>query len=150
MSTTLAESPSNFSLHNLSKGLQPGQAENLLSCIMSSKETSKFKNLPRAASGPLECPYDVSHPVSSTMSNIYLTSQAETNLKDARFNKGSAFTQEERKTFNLHGMLPPNIQTLEEQVQRAYDQYSSRGEPLAKNTFMASMKAQNEVLYYKV
>jgi malate dehydrogenase (oxaloacetate-decarboxylating) len=117
---------------------------------MSSKETSKFKNLPRAASGPLECPYDVSHPVPSTMSNIYLTSQAETIIKDARYNKGSAFTQEERKTFNLHGMLPPNIQTLEEQVQRAYDQYSSRGEPLAKNTFMASMKAQNEVLYYKV
>ncbi|OGE51591.1 hypothetical protein PENARI_c013G06078 [Penicillium arizonense] len=100
---------------------------------MSSKETSKFKNLPRAASGPLECPYD-----------------AKTILKDARYNKGSAFTQEERKTFNLHGMLPPNIQTLEEQVQRAYDQYSSRGEPLAKNTFMASMKAQNEVLYYKL
>ncbi|KAJ6072739.1 hypothetical protein N7467_010824 [Penicillium canescens] len=100
---------------------------------MSSKETSKFKNLPRAASGPLECPYN-----------------AETILKDARFNKGSAFTHEERKTFNLHGMLPPNIQTIEEQVQRAYDQYSSRAEPLVKNTFMASMKAQNEVLYYKL
>lgn len=117
---------------------------------MSSKDTSKFNNLPRAASGPLTCPHDVSHPVPSTTSNIDLISQAESILKDARFNKGSAFTHEERKAFNLHGMLPPNIQTLEEQVQRAYDQYSIRAEPLAKNTFMASMKAQNEVLYYKV
>lgn len=51
---------------------------------------------------------------------------------------------------NLHGLLPPNIQTLDEQVQRAYDQYCSRGDDLAKNTFLASMKAQSEVLYYKV
>ncbi|KAJ5317068.1 hypothetical protein N7508_001576 [Penicillium antarcticum] len=100
---------------------------------MSPKNPSKFENLPRAAFGPLICPHD-----------------GETILKDSRFNKGSAFTEQERKTFNLHGMLPPNIQTLEEQVQRAYDQYSSRDEPLAKNTFMASMKAQNEVLYFKL
>ena len=42
------------------------------------------------------------------------------------------------------------MQTLDEQVRRAYEQYSSRPDALAKNTFMASMKEQNEVLYYKV
>ncbi|KAG2419831.1 hypothetical protein HFD88_004628 [Aspergillus terreus] len=68
----------------------------------------------------------------------------------SQFNKGSAFSEEERKTFNLHGLLPPNIQTLDEQVRRAYEQYSSRPDDLAKNTFMASMKAQSEVLYYKL
>ena len=52
--------------------------------------------------------------------------------------------------FKLHGLLPPNIQTLEEQVQRAYEQYSSRPNDLAKNTFMSSMREQNEVLFYKV
>jgi malate dehydrogenase (oxaloacetate-decarboxylating) len=117
---------------------------------MSPQETSKYSDLPRAASKPLECPYDVSQLVPFTMGNISLTAQGQTILKDARFNKGSAFTNEERETFNLHGMLPPNIQTLDEQVQRAYEQYSSRSDPLAKNTFMASMKAQNEVLYFKV
>lgn len=71
-------------------------------------------------------------------------------LRSSQFNKGSAFPSEERTTFKLHGLLPPNIQTLEEQVERAYQQYSSRDNDLAKNTFMASMKAQNEVLYYKV
>ena len=42
------------------------------------------------------------------------------------------------------------MSTLEEQVKRAYEQYSSRPDDLAKNTFMTSMKEQNEVLYYRV
>lgn len=71
-------------------------------------------------------------------------------LRSAAFNKGSAFPKEERRVFGLHGLLPPNIQTLDEQVRRAYEQYSSRTDDLAKNTFMASMKMQSEVLYYKV
>ena len=66
------------------------------------------------------------------------------------FNKGSAFTKEERRDFGLSGLLPPSIQTLEQQVQRAYEQYSTRPDDLAKNTFLTSMKEQNEVLYFKV
>ncbi|KAL4897407.1 hypothetical protein BDV59DRAFT_167655 [Aspergillus ambiguus] len=101
--------------------------------MATSKEKSKFRNLPRAASGPLKCQFKGK--------SLTILSQ---------FNKGSAFTEDERKTFGLHGLLPPNIQTLEEQVRRAYQQYRSRPDDLAKNTFMASMKAQNEVLYYKL
>ncbi|PKS06156.1 hypothetical protein jhhlp_007473 [Lomentospora prolificans] len=95
--------------------------------------TSKFKHLPRAARGPIECRF-----------------QGRALLQSAHYNKGSAFPEDERKTFKLHGLLPPGIQTLENQVERAYEQYSSRPDDLAKNTFMASMKAQNEVLYYKL
>lgn len=48
-------------------------------------------------------------------------------------------------------MLPQSIQTLEQQAKRAYQQYSKNGDDdLAKNTFMTSMKEQNEILYYKV
>ncbi|KAJ5227510.1 Malic enzyme NAD-binding [Penicillium citrinum] len=71
-------------------------------------------------------------------------------LQSSRFNKGTAFSEEERITFRLQGLLPPNHQSLNEQVERAYQQYSSRQDDLAKNTFMASMKAQNEVLYYRL
>ncbi|OKL60622.1 hypothetical protein UA08_04082 [Talaromyces atroroseus] len=94
---------------------------------------SKFEHLPRAASGPIECPYE-----GTTLMHI------------AYYNKGSAFPEDERKAFKLEGLLPPGIQSLEEQVERAYQQYASRPDDLAKNTFMASMKAQNEVLYYKL
>ncbi|KAI9925670.1 NAD-dependent malic enzyme, mitochondrial [Aspergillus wentii] len=89
---------------------------------------SKLENLPRQTSGPLECPYE----------GLDL-------IHSSRFNKGSAHPDEERKKFKLHGLLPPNVQTLEEQVQRAYQQYKSRKDDLAKNTFLASMKSQNEV-----
>jgi malate dehydrogenase (oxaloacetate-decarboxylating) len=90
-------------------------------------------HLPLSNSGPLAC----------ALSGTAL-------LRNPYFNKGSAFTSEERAVFDLHGLLPPNIQTLEEQVARAYDQYKCRGDDLAKNTFMDSMRVQNEVLFYKV
>ncbi|CEL03575.1 Putative Malic enzyme [Aspergillus calidoustus] len=94
---------------------------------------SKFKHLPRAAHGPIKCPY--------TGANL---------LGNSYYNKGSAFPAAERQKFGLHGLLPPNIQTLDEQVARAYEQYASRPGDLAKNTFMASMKAQNQVLFYRL
>ncbi|KAL2214865.1 putative malate dehydrogenase [Thermoascus aurantiacus ATCC 26904] len=94
---------------------------------------SKFAHLPRAATGPIECPYE----------------GAEL-LHNSYFNKGSAFPNGERNEFKLHGLLPPNVQTLDEQVARAYQQYSSRPNSLAKNTFIASLRMQNEVLYYKL
>ncbi|KAL4899319.1 hypothetical protein BDW74DRAFT_116420 [Aspergillus multicolor] len=94
---------------------------------------TRFKHLPRSAHTPLKCPY-----------------KGASLLGNAAFNKGSAHPESERKEFGLHGLLPPNIQTLDEQVERAYQQYKSRPDDLAKNTFMASMKAQNLVLYYKL
>ncbi|KAJ5127948.1 hypothetical protein N7448_008727 [Penicillium atrosanguineum] len=101
--------------------------------IMSAIKNSKFSHLPRIMSGPLKC-----------------SLEGPALLHSSRFNKGSAFPENERANFKLHGLLPPNIQTLDEQVARAYQQYSSRENDLAKNTFMASMKAQSEVLYYKL
>ncbi|KAF2006339.1 hypothetical protein P154DRAFT_542260 [Amniculicola lignicola CBS 123094] len=71
-------------------------------------------------------------------------------LRSPYLNKGSGFTKEERETFQLHGLLPSNVQTLDVQVKRAYAQYSSRQDDIAKNTFMTSIKQQNEVLYYKL
>ena len=66
------------------------------------------------------------------------------------YNKGTAFSHGERHDFDLYGFLPTNIQTLAEQCQRAYEQYSTRRDDLAKNTFMTSMQEQNTVLYYKL
>ncbi|KAF2138248.1 uncharacterized protein K452DRAFT_234426 [Aplosporella prunicola CBS 121167] len=94
---------------------------------------SKFGHLPLSTSGPQGC----------ALSGAAL-------LRTPYLNKGSAFTPEERKEFKLHSLLPPNVQTLDEQVKRAYEQYCSRQDDLAKNTFMTSMKEQNTVLYFKL
>lgn len=96
-------------------------------------KSDKFRNLPLSTSGPLEC----------ALKGTVL-------LNHAYFNKGSAFSKEERWDFELTGLLPQNIQTLDQQVQRAYEQYSARPDDLAKNTFLSSLKDQNDVLYFKV
>jgi malate dehydrogenase (oxaloacetate-decarboxylating) len=38
-------------------------------------------------------------------------------------NKGTAFTEDERSTLGLHGLLPPHVESLDEQVVRAYEAY---------------------------
>ncbi|KAL6887729.1 malate dehydrogenase [Trichoderma longibrachiatum] len=100
---------------------------------MSSSKPTKFSHLPLSTTGPLECA---------------LTGTAL--LNSPIFNKGSAFPLSERREFNLTGLLPANEQTLDNQVKRAYQQYQSRGDDLAKNTFLTSLKDQNEVLYFKL
>lgn len=69
-------------------------------------------------------------------------------LTNPRWNKGTAFTIDERTAFGLTGRLPFRINTLDEQCDRAYDQLEAREEPLRKNTFLQSLKDQNWVLYY--
>ncbi|KAL9480528.1 hypothetical protein ACSS6W_005314 [Trichoderma asperelloides] len=100
---------------------------------MTLTKSSKFGNLPLSTVGPLDCA---------------LTGTAL--LNSPTFNKGSAFTQKERRDFNLTGLLPANEQTLDRQAERAYQQYLSRSDSLAKNTFLTSLKDQNEVLYFKL
>ena len=96
-------------------------------------DNAKFSNLSLHTSGPLEC----------AIKGTVL-------LQHPYFNKGSAFTAQERRDFDLTGLLPQSVQTLEQQVQRAYQQYSSLPDDLSKNTFLTSMKEQNKVLYFKV
>lgn len=69
-------------------------------------------------------------------------------LTSPRWNKGTAFTKEERQRFGLTGRLPYMINSLEDQCRRAYDQLASQDNNLQKNAFLQSMKAQNWVLYY--
>lgn len=71
-------------------------------------------------------------------------------LSISQLNKGTAFTQEERFQFNLMGKLPYQIETLEEQIKRVYQQYSSCPDQLAKNTYLNSVLNQNQVLFYRL
>src|SRR5262245_20437312 len=76
--------------------------------------------------------------------------RGRTLLREPRYNRGTAFTLEERRALGLEGLLPSGVQTLEEQAKRAYEQYQAQPTNLAKNEFLAALHDRNEVLYYKL
>ena len=63
-------------------------------------------------------------------------------------NKGTAFTYEERIRFELHGLLPPVIETLEQQCVRAYEAYKRKGDDLERHIFLRALQDTNETLFY--
>jgi len=72
-------------------------------------------------------------------------------LIDALYNKGTAFTAEERELFDLDGMLPHQVTSRDRQVRRAYEHVQAKGDhPLEKYVCMASLQGRNETLYYQV
>ncbi|ETW86615.1 hypothetical protein HETIRDRAFT_307063 [Heterobasidion irregulare TC 32-1] len=89
--------------------------------------------------------------MSSSSHEVYRVAlRGDAILTSPRWNKGTAFTERERKAFGLTGRLPYRINTLDEQCARAYDQLQARTEPLRKNSFLQSLKDQNWVLYYQL
>jgi malate dehydrogenase (oxaloacetate-decarboxylating) len=71
-------------------------------------------------------------------------------LRDPRYNRGTAFTLQERAVLGLQGLLPPAVLTLEQQCARAYEQYEALPSDLGRNSFLAALHDRNEVLYYKL
>lgn len=71
-------------------------------------------------------------------------------LSNPFLNKGTAFTKEEREELGLDGLLPPQVLTLDEQVNRAYEQYSMRTTDLFKNGLLYDLYNRNVVLFYRL
>ena len=69
-------------------------------------------------------------------------------LNDPFLNKGTAFTQEERKELDLIGLLPPYIQTIEEQAAQAYAQMQTKVNDLEKRLFLMEIFNTNRTLFY--
>jgi malate dehydrogenase (oxaloacetate-decarboxylating) len=69
-------------------------------------------------------------------------------LADPILNKGTAFTEAEREAFELHGLLPPNISTLDEQVSRRVQALRVFGTDLERYAFLRELQDTNETLFY--
>ncbi|HXJ36922.1 MAG TPA: NAD-dependent malic enzyme [Candidatus Eisenbacteria bacterium] len=71
-------------------------------------------------------------------------------LNQPILNKGTAFGEDERSSLGLHGLLPPQVETLEQQVARAYEAYRRKNEDLERHIYLRALQDTNEVLFYRL
>ncbi len=71
-------------------------------------------------------------------------------LDNALYNKGPAFSAEERGAFRLQGLLPPHIETLDTQVERAYAACQRKTEDIERHIYLRTLRDRNEVLFYRL
>ncbi len=65
-------------------------------------------------------------------------------------NKGTAFSEEERDELGLLGLLPPHIDSLDQQVSRAYEAYQRKTADLEKHIYLRNLQDTNETLFYRL
>ena len=71
-------------------------------------------------------------------------------LGNPRLNKGSAFPEDERTAFHLHGLLPPAVMSIERQLTRTYESYRAKTTDLERYIYLASLQDRNETLFFRL
>ena len=71
-------------------------------------------------------------------------------LANPLLNKGMGFSEKERDEFHLHGLLPPEISSLEVQRLRSYNAFKSKTSTLEKYIYLRDLQDSNETLYYNL
>lgn len=71
-------------------------------------------------------------------------------IEDPLLNKGTAFTEAERSQYRLIGLLPPHVDSLEKQADRAYESFQDEPTDLEKHIFLRQLQDENETLFYRL
>jgi len=71
-------------------------------------------------------------------------------LHNPIFNKGTAFTDAERDFLGLRGLLPPHVQTMDQQVRRVMANFRSKSSDLERYIQIVSLQDRNQTLFYRV
>ncbi|RUR33003.1 NAD-dependent malic enzyme [Vreelandella nanhaiensis] len=88
--------------------------------------------------------------MSTSKRPLYIPYAGPSLLEMPLLNKGSAFTQEERLAFNLIGLLPQNVETIDDQLERAYRQYQQCHSDLDRHIYLRAIQDDNETLYFRL
>ncbi|WP_069948906.1 NAD-dependent malic enzyme [Microbulbifer aggregans] len=81
---------------------------------------------------------------------LYIPHAGPSLLEMPLLNKGSAFTRKERLEFNLVGLLPNNVESIEEQTRRAYHQYQQCKTDLDRHIYLRGIQDDNETLFFRL
>jgi malate dehydrogenase (oxaloacetate-decarboxylating) len=81
---------------------------------------------------------------------IYIPFAGPALLEASLLNKGSAFSERERQQFNLEGLLPYKIETIDEQLVRAYQQLCAFQNDIDKHIYLRNFQDTNETLYFRL
>lgn len=81
---------------------------------------------------------------------LYIPNAGPSLLEAPLLNKGNAFSEQERRDFNLQGLIPHTTETIEEQAQRALAQFHHFRDNLNKHVFLRNIQDTNETLFYKL
>jgi len=71
-------------------------------------------------------------------------------LYNPRLNKGTAFTETQRRAYGLEGLLPPAVTNIELQVARRRAEITNLDDDLLKYLVLSDLQARNETLFYAV
>ena len=82
--------------------------------------------------------------------SLYIPYAGPVLLEFPLLNKGSAFSVEERSSFNLLGLLPEVVETIEEQAERAWLQYQGFKTDIDKHIYLRNIQDTNETLFYRL
>ncbi|AQS88403.1 malate dehydrogenase [Neoasaia chiangmaiensis NBRC 101099] len=84
------------------------------------------------------------------MSELNVLLRGKALLSEPLLNKGLAFSEAERDAFGLRGLLPRNVETLEEQIDAALSFLDSLSTPLARHVRLREIQDSNETLFYAI
>lgn len=82
--------------------------------------------------------------------SLYIPYAGPVLLEFPLLNKGSAFSVEERRNFNLSGLLPEVVESIEEQAERAWLQYQGFKTEIDKHIYLRNIQDTNETLFYRL
>ena len=83
----------------------------------------------------------------STATNFSTSASGYQLLADALLNKGTAFTEAERDQLGPRGLLPPHVQTMQEQVRRVMTNFRSKSSDLERYIQIVGLQDRNETLF---
>lgn len=80
---------------------------------------------------------------------LKVTERGQTLLRNPLLNKGTAYSPKEKEALGLYGLLPSDIETIEQQVLRCQDAYAAKDTDLERHIYLRALQDRNEVLFYR-